>query len=534
MRTFTRILLLLIVIAAVAGGFWYYRSRSAAGSAPTASGGSYTQLVAVKQGSLSSSVTVVGQLEAVQSADLAFSRMSGTSRLATLTVKAGNTVTNGQVLAAIDPAPHQQALDQATSSLGAAEKMLADLKTPPTELGLAQSDLAIAQADVQLQQAQDALDKLLKPDFASLGSAVSDAQSGLASAQSNLVAQQTDKTAKDALTKLQTAEATPAATYNRLASETYSEPYYQDRLQVSYNYMMAAQDARVTYELQQQANLTKAQLQVRQSQAALKTAQDALAKAQAGGDPVALAQTKLDVHTAQVAQLKAHDDRDTLVAGADTATLATAQANVDQARLAVSNAQADLAAAQLVAPFDATVLGVNNNPGDLVSASTTILSLANLKTLQVVAAIDETTIRRVSTGQDADVTFDALPGQRFAGKVLDVPLEGALQGGVMVYNVPVSLTGADKLTLLVPTMALQRTNGAYEVLVADPAAPNAAPQSVPVEIGLSDGAYTQITRGLNVGDQVVVQMTTGTTNNNNRAGGGGLGGLQFLIGGRGR
>ena len=542
MRTFTRILLLLIVIAAAAGGLWYYRSRSAAGSAPTASGGSYTQLVAVKQGSLSSSITVVSQLEAVQSADLAFSRMSGTAKLATLTVKAGNTVTNGQVLAAIDPAPYQQALDQAISSLGAAEKTLADLKTPPTELGLAQSDLAIAQADVQLQQAQDALDKLLKPDFASLGSAVSDAQSGLASAQSNLVAQQTDKTAKDALTKLQTAEATPAASYSRLATEKYSDAYYQDRLQTAYNNMMNAQDARVTYELQQQANLTNAQLQVRKSQAALKTAQDALAKAQAGGDPVALAQAKLDVRNAQVAQLKAHDDRSTLVAGADPTALATAQANVDKLRLAVSNAQADLAAAQLVAPFDATILKVNNSPGDLVSASTTILSLANLKTLQVVAAIDETTIRRVSTGQDASVTFDALPGQRFAGKVLDVPLEGTLQGGVMVYNVPISLTGVDKLTLLVgmtanvqiqigqvadallvPTMALQRTNGAYEVLVADPANPTAAPQSVPVEIGLSDGTYTQIVRGLNVGDQVVVQMTTGASNNNNGAGGG-LGG----------
>jgi HlyD family secretion protein len=293
---------------------------------------------------------------------------------------------------------------------------------------------------------------------------------------------------------------------------------------------------------------------IAKDEVALKTAQDALAKAQAGGDPVALAQAKLAVHTAQVAQLKAHDDRDTLVAGADATTLATDQANVDQLSLAVSNAQADLAAAQLVAPFDATVLKVNNSPGDLVSASTVILSLANLKTLQVVASIDETTIRRVSAGQDANITFDAFPGQRFKGQVVEVPLEGTLQGGVMVYDVPVSLTGAEKLpllvgmtanvqvqvgqvsnALLVPTMALQSSNGTYEVLVADPANPAAAPQSVPVETGLSDGTYTQIVRGLNAGDQVVVEMTAGTTNNNNfRVGGGGMGGIQFLVGGRGR
>ncbi len=553
MRIFGRILLVLIVVAAAAGGFWYYRGHLAggltnagAGGAPAADG-SYTQVVAVRKGSLSSSLTVVGQLEAVQSADLAFSRMSGTAKLATLGVSAGNTVINGQVLATIDPAPYQQALDQAKSSLAAAQKTLADLKTPPTELALAQADLAIAQADVQLQQAQATLDTLLNPDFVGLASSVSDAESSLASAQSNLVSQQTDKTAQDQLVKLQTAEATPAATYSRLASEKYSDTFYQDRLEVAYNSMMNAQDARVTYELQQQANLTRAQLQVRTSQAALKTAQDALAKARAGGDPVALAQARLDVHSAQVAQLQAHDDRETLVAGTDEASLATAQATVDQAALSVTNAEADLAATQLVAPFDATVLKVNNSPGDLVSSGTVILSLANLQTLQVLASIDETTIRRVSAGQEASITFDAFPGQRFQGKVVEVPLEGTLQGGVMVYDVPVSLTGADKLpllvgmtanvqvqvgqvadALLVPTMALQTSNGTYQVLVADPANPSAAPQSVPVETGLSDGTYTQIVRGLNFGDQVVVQMSAGTSNNNNfRIGGGGLPGGGF-------
>ena len=54
-------------------------------------------------------------------------------------------------------------------------------------------------------------------------------------------------------------------------------------------------------------------------------------------------------------------------------------------------------------------------------------------------------------------------------------------------------------------MALQKVNGMYQVEVADPANPAAPPQAVPVEVGLSDGTYTQIVRGLNEGDQVVVQ-----------------------------
>ena len=67
----------------------------------------------------------------------------------------------------------------------------------------------------------------------------------------------------------------------------------------------------------------------------------------------------------------------------------------------------------------------------------------------MLASVDETTIRRVSAGQPAQITFDAVPGQTLQGQVGDVPLQGTLQGGVMVYEVPISLVGAEKLPLLV-------------------------------------------------------------------------------------
>ena len=266
----------------------------------------------------------------------------------------------------------------------------------------------------------------------------------------------------------------------------------------------------------------------------LADAQAALAKAQAGGDKLALAQAQVAVQEAQVALLTAQDARTKLAAGADASALATAQADLDKKRLALSDAQADLAATQLRAPFDGTVLETHAQPGSQITAGTAILALANLKALQVVAAIDETTIRRIAADQDVAITFDAFPGQRFRGKVLAIPLQGALQGGVMVYDVPISLTGADKLpllvgmtanaqiqvaqaanALLVPTMALQRVGGQYQVLlrVADPALPEGATVAVPVEVGLSDGVNTQITSGLQPGDQVVVQVEAAQTTN---------------------
>jgi multidrug efflux pump subunit AcrA (membrane-fusion protein) len=134
--------------------------------------------------------------------------------------------------------------------------------------------------------------------------------------------------------------------------------------------------------------------------------------------------------------------------------------------------------------------------------------------------------------------------------VLSVPLQGSLQGGIMVYEVPISLVGADELpllvgmtanvdiatgqaenALLVPTMALQTVNGMYQVLVPS-SDPEGDPVSVPVEVGLSNGTYTEIVRGLNPGDQVVVQLSASDSSGTLRGLGGGGNALRMFTGAR--
>jgi HlyD family secretion protein len=545
-RIIGTLVLTLLVIAVVAGGFWYFRNRSAS-AATAASSTSLTQVVDVTRGNLSATISVVGELNALESADLAFERMSDTAKLESLEVKAGNTVKVGQELATIDASPYQQALDQANSDLQAAEEKLAELKTPTTALDIAKAELAIATAEYQGQQAQDTLDNLLQPDMAQLKANVADAQSALAQAQASLVAAKADTATQDQLAKLRDTEATVSAEHARLAGETYSDAFYQDRLQVAFNKMMDAVDTRTTSEVQARVNTLKAQMQVRKAKQSLADAQKALADAQAGAKASAsaaltLAKAQLAAKDAEVALATAQDARAKLDEGTDAVTLASAQAAVDKKQLAVADAEAALAGTKLTAPFDGTVLQTNAAVGDVVAANTTILSLANLNDLQVLASVDETTIRRVSAGQAAQVTFDAVPGQTLQGQVGDVPLQGTLQGGVMVYEVPISLVGAEKLpllvgmtanakiavgqaenALLVPAMALQKANGMFQVLVPNTVDPAGQPEAVPVEVGLSDGSYTQIVRGLNEGDKVVVELSASQSNNFNFRGGGMMG-----------
>ena len=343
----------------------------------------------------------------------------------------------------------------------------------------------------------------------------------------------------DKIAALREADAKAYAVYfdwaNKIHSETDQE--YHDQLMLVYNKMMDAQDALVNTQAEARVSLLKTQIAVRNKEQALVAAQEALAEAKAGGDRLDLAQAKLAVQKAEVALEAAQQSRADLEAGADATEVAAAQAAVDKKKLAVSDAEAALAGTELVAPFDGTILETYVSAGDAVGPSTSIVSLANLKSMQVVASVDETTIREVSAGQKASISFDAYPDQTFEGEVLSVPLQGTLQGDVTVYEVPLSLSGAEELdllvgmtanveievgqasdALLVPTLALVKASGAYQVLVPNTTDPTGDPETVPVQIGLSNGTYTQIVKGLNAGDQVIVQLESTSSTGSFRSG----------------
>ncbi len=90
---------------------------------------------------------------------------------------------------------------------------------------------------------------------------------------------------------------------------------------------------------------------------------------------------------------------------------------------------------------------------------------------------------------------------------MPVSLEGAedvpLKPG-MTANLKITV-GKKENVLLVPAMAVQYEEGLPTVLVQDD--PAASPAATNVEVGLSDGTHTEIVRGLNEGDLVVITFT---------------------------
>jgi RND family efflux transporter MFP subunit len=108
-----------------------------------------------------------------------------------------------------------------------------------------------------------------------------------------------------------------------------------------------------------------------------------------------------------------------------------AAANVDATRAGVAAAEAAARAAQVAldqtlirAPFDGVILTKNANVGDNITpfssaaeAKGAVVTMADMKTLEVEADVSESNLSKIAVGQPAEIQLDAWPGLRFDGVV---------------------------------------------------------------------------------------------------------------------
>jgi HlyD family secretion protein len=192
-----RWLWILLAVLVIVGGFLWWRSRS---GGPPVMNSTRTE---VRQGSISLLISGSGSVAAARTIDVPF-QQSGT--VTSVDVRVGESVTKGQLLAAIDAGDLELAVQQAQASLKVAEaNYKAALNGSATEqdIAVAQASLASAQAQLNqtrngtatqadiesarasLKSAQAQLDALKNPTEASILSA----ETNLAQAKTNLESQ---------------------------------------------------------------------------------------------------------------------------------------------------------------------------------------------------------------------------------------------------------------------------------------------------------------------------------------------------------
>jgi HlyD family secretion protein len=402
----------------------------------------------------------------------------------------------------------QTAVDTATSSLKSAQAKLDDLKKGPSQADVAAQQAAVNQAKQALTSAEDKYQMAQNNDLASSGySSVSAAAQAYSSAKANYDA---------AVQKLNDLLAGP--TDSDLASAQAAVD------QASANLKNAQAKLDLMKQGPQPTDLASAQNAVDQAKASLASAQAKLDQLKAGP-------TDADVKAAKSALASAKLDLDNKIGPPKDADVLKAQGNVKQAQVNLEQAQNDLQNATLVAPFDGIVAAVSGNVGEMVG-SATVVTLVDPNSIRIDGTVDETDVASIQVGQQATVTFDAIPGQSFQGKVTALSPVGTTTQGVVSYQLSVTIdnqgrtlpagmsaaisivTARKDNVLLVPNRAV-RTQGRSKVVdVFD----GDKTVTKTVETGASNDQLTEITSGLQEGEQVVIPSTTirSTSNGNIR------------------
>jgi HlyD family secretion protein len=297
-------------------------------------------------------IPVSGRIEGDDAAVAA--KTSG--RIREITVREGDDVKAGQVIAVLDDEQVRAREEQATAAVRQAE----------ARVRLAQHQIAVLQE--QLRQSQLGVDQ-----------ARADAQGRVNEAEARLAA---------AEAQLAQAEASYAqAKWDR---EAMARLFKRE--------LIAEQEARraETAEEAQAAVVAAARRQVEAARGALTAARANLVNPAIRSSQVAAVQGQI------------------LQAQAD---IAAAQAEAERARAQLEEARANRKDLDIIAPFTGTVATRTAEPGEVVTAGTPILTLVNLGAVYLRAFVPEGQIGRVKVGQPARVYLDSAPAQPIEAQV---------------------------------------------------------------------------------------------------------------------
>jgi multidrug efflux pump subunit AcrA (membrane-fusion protein) len=529
---------------------------------PAASTLARVRTAIVGTGTVTNSVSATGTLVPSQQMNLGF-KTAGT--LTEVDAKVGDVVNAGQVLAKIDTAPLDLALQQAQAALASAQAQLANT----------QSGTALQQSTDQLAQANQ-----------SYSDAVSQANQTNTADQSQLTADEATLSSDNATLSLDKG----AYWYSQYgtALQAYQAALNTDQTKwqtdaCTYASVSATCSADATAIQADQASIACTQgtsmvgcsFAQQQMAAAYKAAAAAQGQVSADASKVSADSSKLSAdqsagqRSVQQAQNSITNAQDSYNSQAINrpATIAQQSAQVAAAQVQAQTARSNLDAAILSAPMAGVVAAVSAQAGDAVSAGgsssgsqapgTTallpssgstgsgsgsggggFLTLIATSSYITVVSMAESDAAKVQGGQTGTVTFDAISGLTIPVHVLAVAGTATTTSNVVNYYVTLALDSTDShLRSGLTTNATVVTARAAGVLtVQNSAITHRGTQAfvtllqagktalTQVTLGVAGSSATEVLTGLKAGDVVVLPTvtTTGTTTTRGAGGGGGV------------
>ncbi|MFQ6001475.1 MAG: efflux RND transporter periplasmic adaptor subunit [Anaerolineae bacterium] len=437
---------IIVVILLLVGGAGYAAHRL--GNRPRAS--QNLETVTVQRGNIIATVSATGSVAPAREVTLTF-RSGG--KVARVLVAEGQAVQKGDTLTRLETADLEQQLAQAQASLTISEARLAQIEAGPDP-----EELAAARAS--LESAQANLERLREGP----------------SEEEIIIAQADLERARIALEQAQ-------AEYDKIAWWAGVGMTPQ---------AAALQQASIEYE-----------------------------SAQARYNLAIAGPTESEIKSAEAQVAQAQAQLEKLLQSPTPEELTIARAEVDRAKANLRQIQLQLEGAEIVAPFSGIVAYVGAQEGELVTTGTPIIRLIDPSTFHLNLDIDEVDIAKILVGQEVTITLDSLPDREFVGEVGYIAPTATVVEGIVTYEVKVEIGPTDiplkagmtanativterkEGVLLLSNQAIQIDRESGRTYVEKMVQGEAVP--VEIEMGLQDELVSEVVRGLEEGDEVVVQ-----------------------------
>ncbi|MFY9907250.1 MAG: efflux RND transporter periplasmic adaptor subunit [Terriglobales bacterium] len=212
------------------------------------------------------------------------------------------------------------------------------------------------------------------------------------------------------------------------------------------------------------------------------------------------------------------------------AKIGQAQGQLAQDRANLKQLEEQLGYTTIESPLDGIVLSRDVEIGDAVSSilvlgstATLVMTLGDTSEVYVKGKVDESDIGKVYLGQPARIKVESFKDKTFTGKVTKISPMGVEKDNVTTFEVRVSINnpGGELKAMMTANaeIILEEHKGVLQipegsiiydkdkkasVEVPDPKAKDGK-RKLAVNIGISNGAKTELLSGLKEGDQVVLQ-----------------------------
>ncbi|MBE3143180.1 MAG: efflux RND transporter periplasmic adaptor subunit [Planctomycetes bacterium] len=444
-----------IIIIAIVAGAVYFFYYRNNQQTQAAANTKY-QTSVLKRGSLTAMVGATGTVRSNQSATLAW---QATGKIGAIYAKLYDVVNADQVLASLDKESLPQSIIGAEADLVTAQRNLDNLRN---------SDVAKSQAQLKLANAEkalsDAIDTRNSKNYKRADASIVDA------ARANyLIAEQAVKDAQDAFDQFVDRSETDILRAQAL-SKLSAAKQIRDRDLANLNYLLGSPD----------------QTEIDQAEANVSVAKANLADAQR--------------------------EWDRLKNGPDPQDIIASEARVEAIKVTINSVN-------LKAPFKGTVTDSNSLVGDQVNPGTVSFRIDDLSRLLVDVQVPEVDINKVAVGQPSQLSFDAINGKEYNGKVIEVGQVGTPVQGVVNFTLTIEMSDADSAVrpgmtaavnmvvsqldnvLLVPNRGVRLENGKHVIYISK----NNVPTPITVELGSTSDTYSEIKSGdVKEGDSIIL------------------------------